>query len=62
MYRFLASSSEEKREWFGLLHSHIFTQKKLFHKVIGISFSLFVQSVTISFSGSSAVADTSEYS
>ncbi|CAI8018886.1 Guanine exchange factor for Rac 30 [Geodia barretti] len=34
VYHFLASSSEEKTEWFGLLHSHIFTQKRLFQKLL----------------------------
>ena len=33
VYHFLAPSKEEKTSWFRDLHSHIFTQKKLFHKV-----------------------------
>ena len=33
VYHFLAPSSEEKGAWFADLHSHIFAQKRLFHKV-----------------------------
>jgi hypothetical protein len=34
VYHFLAPSSEEKGAWFADLHSHIFAQKRLFHKVL----------------------------
>lgn len=42
VYRFLASSSKEKTEWFITLHSHIFTQKRLFQKVSPTSLSMAV--------------------
>ena len=42
VYHFLASSSEEKTEWFATLHSHIFTQKRLFQKVSLTSLSMAV--------------------
>ena len=33
MYRFLASTVEEKEEWYSNLHRHILAQKQLFSKV-----------------------------
>lgn len=33
LYHFLATSVKEKGAWFSDLHKHIFSQKKLFHKV-----------------------------
>lgn len=33
IYRFLASSEEEKKSWFTTLHKMIFAQKQLFSKV-----------------------------
>ena len=33
MYRFVASTVEEKEQWYTALHKHILAQKQLFSKV-----------------------------
>ena len=37
IYRFLATSEEEKNSWFTTLHKMIFAQKQLFSKVSGVN-------------------------
>ena len=39
VYHFVAASAEEKGVWFSKLHSHIFAQKRLFHKVCDVLYT-----------------------